>query len=297
MKLKVAVAGATAGVGRCIADSILEHGTHDLVVLSRSPHPALSVKGAIVRVVLYSSSESLITALSDVHTVISAVGNRRSADAQLALVHAAVAASVVRFLPSGWSAVEGGADDVVELYRPKQLVLDALRCSPLHWSHPECGIFLNYLATPTEGIGPLKPLKFWIDVENCKAVIPGDGNQTLVYTAAEDVGKFIAKALDVEEEWPQALRIVGTRVTHNELIKIAEEIRGRPFDVVYKSSLKLADDLILDAVSPYVNLTTELSLALLDGRFTFEANFTTVASSFRFVQPLDFMKQWCRPVD
>jgi uncharacterized protein YbjT (DUF2867 family) len=162
-----------------------------------------------------------------VHTVISAIGDHsRSADAQVALVHAAVSARVTRFIPSGWSGTDGGADDVVELYRYKQPVLDALRASGLQWSHPENGIFLNYLASPTNGIATLKPLKFWIDVEGCKAVIPGDGNMKLVYTAVEDVGEFVAKALNVPGEWPPTLRIVGARVTHNELVKIAESVRG-----------------------------------------------------------------------
>jgi hypothetical protein len=148
-------------------------------------------------------------------------------DAQVALVRAAISAKVTRFIPSGWSATDGGKDDVIELYRYKQPVLDALRAqTDMKWSHPEGGIFLNYLATPTKGTASLKPLKFWIDVENCKATIPGDGNIKLAYTSVEDVGEFIAKALNVADEWPQNLRIVGATVTHNELVEIAENVRG-----------------------------------------------------------------------
>jgi uncharacterized protein YbjT (DUF2867 family) len=238
--MKVAVAGATTGVGRCIAQSILDSGNHQLIVLSRTTIPALAEQGAVVRVVSYSYPESLISALSGVHTVISATGDHsHSVEAQIALVHAAVAANVVRFIPSGWSAMDGGADDIVELYRYKQPVLDALRQSTLQWSYPENGVFLNYFATPTKGIGPLKPLKFWIDVENCKATIPGDGNQRLVYTSVEDVGKFVAKALDVDQEWPKALRIVGASVTHNELVKIAEGVRGESISAPWSCNNRL----------------------------------------------------------
>ncbi|KAJ6617405.1 hypothetical protein B0H10DRAFT_1797429 [Mycena sp. CBHHK59/15] len=226
--MKVAIAGATAGVGRCIAESILKCGTHTLIVLSRNAIPALSEQGAIVCTVSYTSPESLVAALAGVHTVISAIGDHsRSAEAQITLVHAAVSAKVTRFIPSGWSGTDGGKGDIVELYRYKQPVLDALRQSTLQWSHPENGILLNYLATPTKGIGPLKPLKFWIDIENCKATLPGDGNQKLAYTAVEDVREFVAKALDVPGEWPSTLKIVGATITQNELITIAEGVRGK----------------------------------------------------------------------
>lgn len=224
----VALAGASTGIGHHIADGILEHGGHTLIILSRHEAPEFTAKGAHVKVVSFESKESLVTALEGVHTVISAIGDHsHSGPAQLALVQAAISANVTRFIPSGWSGIDGGKDDVIELYRFQQPVLAALRESKLEWSNPENGIFINYFATPTKGIGHLKPLKFWIDVENCTATIPGDGEKKLVYTAAEDVGKFIAKALDVPGKWPRSLRIVGSSVTHNEIVKIAEKIRGK----------------------------------------------------------------------
>ncbi|KAJ7266398.1 hypothetical protein B0H12DRAFT_1099494 [Mycena haematopus] len=289
--MKVAIAGAATGVGRCIAESILNDGTHTVVILSRNAIPALSERGAIVTTVSYDSQQSLVDALTGVHTVISAIGDHsRSVDSQVALVHAAVAAKVTRFVPSGWSGTDGGKDDVVELYRFKQPVLDALRQSNLKWSHPENGIFLNYFASPSKGVATLKPLKFFIDVENCTATIPGDGNLKLSYTAVEDVGAFVAKALNSPEEWPQTLRIVGARITHNELVKIAEGVRGKQFKVVYKTAEELKKDLVPNPPSIYVNLATTLSLALLDGRFSFEPNFNSV--SHQFVQPAEFIQKW-----
>jgi uncharacterized protein YbjT (DUF2867 family) len=285
------VAGAAAGVGRCIAESILNDGIHTVIILSRAPIPALSELGAIITPVSYDSQQSLVDALSGVHTVISAIGDHsRSGDAQLALVHAAISAKVTRFIPSGWSGSDGGKEDVVELYRFKQPALEALRQSNLKWSHPECGIFMNYLASPTKGVASLKPLKFWIDVENCKATIPGDGNLKISYTAVEDVGAFVAKALNSTEEWPQSLRIVGASVTHNKLVEIAEGVRGKKFEVVYKTADDFTKDLVPNPPSIYVNLATRLSLALLDGRFSFEPTFNSI--SHKFVQPAEFMQKW-----
>ncbi|KAJ7206081.1 hypothetical protein GGX14DRAFT_458255 [Mycena pura] len=289
--MKVALAGATTGVGHCIAEAILKHGKHTLIILSRHDISAFS---GHVHIVESYTVDSLIPALSGVHTVISAIGDHsRSADAQVALAEAAVAANVVRFIPSGWSGADGGEDDVIELYRYQQRALAVLRKSKLQWSFPQCGIFLNYFATPQkDGLGPLKPLKFWIDVENCRATIPGDGNIELAYTAVEDVGEFIARALDVDGQWPNPLRIVGTTITHNKLVKIAEEVRGKPFTIAYKNREQLTNELVTDPPSIYVNLTTQLSLALLDKRFTFDSDPDFDGDGFQFTQPRVLMEKW-----
>ncbi|KAF7322348.1 NmrA domain-containing protein [Mycena chlorophos] len=236
--MKVAISGAASGVGRAIAEAILRDGKHTLLILSRSESgniPALLQLGASIATVDYGSHESLTGALIGVHTVISAIGDHsRSAAAQLALVHAAIAAGVSRFVPSGWSGTDGGANDIIELYRAKQPILEALRAqTQMKWSHPEIGIFMNYLATPkVGGLGPLKPLKFFVDIENCTAVIPGDGELKLVYTTVEDVGAFVAKALDAQEDWPESLRIVGSAVTHNELLAARLNINHTQLNVI-----------------------------------------------------------------
>ncbi|KAJ7507094.1 hypothetical protein B0H11DRAFT_1970223 [Mycena galericulata] len=157
--------------------------------------------------------------------------------------------------------------DVVELYRHQNRALEALR---------------------DNGIRPLKPLKFWIDVENCKATIPGEGNIKLAYTASRI-------ALDVDVEWPKTLKIVGTNNTHNELVEIAEKVRGQSFEVVYKDRDQLTKELVPNPPSQYVNLTNQLSLAILDGRFTFESNFD--CGDFEFTQPASFMEKWWPRVD
>ncbi|KAF5365654.1 hypothetical protein D9758_003165 [Tetrapyrgos nigripes] len=289
--MRVAIAGASTGVGWHIADSILTGGRHELTILSRHEIPEFSSRGAHVKIVSYETSAALVPVLSGIHTVISAIGDHsRSGNAQLTLVQAAAEAGVVRFIPSGWSAIDGGTEDTIELYRYQQPALDALQKSSMQWSHPENGIFLNYFATPTSGIGHLKPLKFWIDVENCTASIPGGGNTKLAYTRVEDVGVFIDKVLDVQEEWPKVLRFAGAVVTHNELVKIAEDVRGKKFEVTYLTKEQLRAKLVPDPPSIYVNMATQLSLALLEGRFTFEPNFNQV--DMKFTSPEQFLREW-----
>ncbi|KXN91558.1 Pinoresinol reductase 1 [Leucoagaricus sp. SymC.cos] len=291
--MKVALAGASSGVGRHIAESILKDGRHPLIILSRHEISHFAQQRVRVAIVSYDDHQSLTAALDGVHTVISAIGDHsKSGAAQLALVHAATAAKVTRFIPSGWSGTDGGQEDVIQLYRFKQPALAALQASGMQWAHPENGIFLNYLATPTKGVGYLKPLKFWIDVENCNAVIPGDGNLKLSYTAVEDVADFVAKLIDVEEPLPNPLRIAGSIVTHNELVMMAEKVQGKPFTVTYKSEQDLKGSIVKNPPSPMVNMATNLSLALLDGRFSFDTSPVNV--NMTFVNPEAFLEKWWR---
>ena len=66
------------------------------------------------------------------------------------------------------------------------------------------------------------------------AGIPGDGNQPVTFTYTLDVARFVSAALDLEA-WPatRELRIVGDEVTFNELVAIAEEVKGVKFNVAY----------------------------------------------------------------
>jgi uncharacterized protein YbjT (DUF2867 family) len=225
--MKVAVAGASSGVGRYITEAILKKNKHEVIALSRRPSPELEKLGATVAVVDYSAG-SLATTLSGVHTIISAIAAADSetlSSVELALVRAAEQVGAKRFIPSGWAGTYGGPDDYIEIYRAKSVAYKALEESNLEWTFPINGGFLNYFAAPKAGVGYLRPEKLWVDIENCKATIPGDGNDKTVWTLADDVGEFVARALDVEK-WPREMHIIGNSITLNELVKIGEKIRG-----------------------------------------------------------------------
>lgn len=77
-----------------------------------------------------------------------------------------------------------------------------------------------------------------LDVENNMAAIPGDGNMPVTFTYTFDIARFIVAALDLEE-WPREFRIAGDEMTFNELLKLAEEVKGVEFDVVHDDIDKL----------------------------------------------------------
>jgi uncharacterized protein YbjT (DUF2867 family) len=231
----VAVAGGTGKLGLHLVEAIHASPNHTVVVLARAssastPNPALAALEVPVISVDYTSHTSLVRALQDarVHTVISTIAGLTHAemvDPQVALIKAAAASGTVkRFAPSEF-AVRGLQNDRMALYALKAAVVDALRQTELEWTVFECGLFMNYLAAGTKGVGYLAPAKFGIDVENGRAEIPGDGESRLTLTRAQDVGAFVTASLDLEQ-WSELSGMEGETLTLNALIKVAEEVRG-----------------------------------------------------------------------
>lgn len=68
------------------------------------------------------------------------------------------------------------------------------------------------------------------------AGIPGDGDAPVTLTYTFDVARFVVAALGLES-WPanHELRVVGDEVTFNELVAVAEEVKGVKFEVAYDS--------------------------------------------------------------
>lgn len=73
----------------------------------------------------------------------------------------------------------------------------------------------------------LRPFHWVIDMVNCKAAIPGDGEDLVTLTYSVDMARFMVKALDLDE-WPEFSIVGGDDISLNQFLKLAEEIRG-PF--------------------------------------------------------------------
>lgn len=72
----------------------------------------------------------------------------------------------------------------------------------------------------------LQPYTFGIDIGSCTAAIPGDGNDVMCMTYTYDMADYMVKLLDLDE-WSEFTVIVGDEVTYNQILKMAEEIRGQ----------------------------------------------------------------------
>ncbi|PYH37835.1 NmrA-like family protein [Aspergillus neoniger CBS 115656] len=230
--VNVAIAGATGAVGRTLLEVMASQTRHRPFALTRS-------------VINYEDINSLKLFLEEhnIHTVISAFGiNATSlAESQLNLIKAAEASSVTkRFIPSSF-AIPYPEDDVSVLPPLEHYFASfkALENSNLEWAPVYNGTFLEYIAPPTlKSYHPHSVLV--LDVENNKAAIPGDGNMLVTFTYTFDIVRFVVAALDLEE-WPRELRIVGDEMTFNELLKLAEEVKGVKFDVTKLKASKITE--------------------------------------------------------
>ena len=239
----VAMAGVAERLGLIILQAILATKKHTVIVLSRSPKPNLSAKGATVKIVDYTNHSSLTTALQGVHTVLSTVGGINgdvTRDTQLALLAAAKEAGVRRFAPSeyGVSSLEW-----LDAYAPKIPVWNAVKGSGLEYTRFSNGMFMNMLGTGTpkgeaEALEAMRPWNFVINMLAGTADIPGDGNAKATFTRTGDIGAFVAAALDLET-WEEEMGMVGSIMSYNEIVQAIEKITGRKMLVRYNSEAEL----------------------------------------------------------
>jgi hypothetical protein len=106
----------------------------------------------------------------------------------------------------------------------REAVMNELRKTDLEWTRIHNGYFLDYFGMPHIE-SHMTPVAFGIDVANKAAAIPGTGEDVMSFTYTKDVAKFVVAALDLPK-WDEALYCYGDKTTWNELLSIAEEVRG-----------------------------------------------------------------------
>ncbi|KAH6678237.1 nmrA-like family protein [Halenospora varia] len=241
--VNVAIAGGTGSVGRTIVETMEGHQTHKAFILSRKAIAQDDQFGASCIQVDYDDIESLKAILEEhqIHTVISTFGisGDSLSKSQLNLIKASTASQATkRFIPSSF-AIPYPREGVEVLPPLKHYFdsLDFLKKSGLEWTVFYNGIFLDYFAMPYIKTY-LKPNTLVIDIVNKTAGIPGTGNELVTLTYTFDLARFIVAALDLPT-WPEELRVVGDRITMNEFVRLAEEVREAEFKVEYDSIEKL----------------------------------------------------------
>lgn len=86
------------------------------------------------------------------------------------------------------------------------------------------GYFLDYWGMPKVKTY-LKPFTAFVDIAAGKASIPGSGDTPGVFTYSHDAAKFTAAALTLDK-WEKESYVIGTRTTLNNIVKVAEDVRG-----------------------------------------------------------------------
>lgn len=188
-----------------------------------------------VTLVKYSDGENLKYALRGIDTIISTV----TGENQVKLVKAAVQARVRRFAPA-------------EFEGPSQLrrsddPLDRGRAAARQWlqhyqQHIQTTVFVCGILYERFQPGGLRQSgiaatsyfsnegDYILDSRQMTAQVPAydtrdQGTVTICMTAAQDVARFVTKALDLES-WPAELRMCGERIRVTDLFALVQDLRG-----------------------------------------------------------------------
>ncbi|EXJ57237.1 hypothetical protein A1O7_07584 [Cladophialophora yegresii CBS 114405] len=118
-------------------------------------------------------------------------------------------------------------------------VIAELQKTDLEWTRIHNGYFLDYFGVPHVE-SHMTPVAFTVDMANKAAAIPGTGDDVVAFTYTRDLAKFVVAALDLPaSSWDEAMFCYGDKVTWNEFLRVAEEMRGSKFTVAYDSVEKL----------------------------------------------------------
>ncbi|KAL5365863.1 hypothetical protein BJX96DRAFT_20264 [Aspergillus floccosus] len=236
----IAVAGGTGGVGKTIVEVLAKQPTYQVIVLTRHINESDPVLSHVDQVqVNYNKINALAQILEQhaVHTIISAIGlfDDATSQSQLNLIQAADESKTTkRFIPSEYSFIQTkellSVDPSIQHWLD---AADALKKSSLQYTKVIPGFFMDYWGMPSVRTY-LQPVTFGIDMVSCQAAIPGDGNDVIGMTYSYDMAKFIIKLLELEE-WSEFSVFVGDDITYNELLQLAEQVRGKKFQVTYDS--------------------------------------------------------------
>ncbi|KAI7917627.1 hypothetical protein M0657_007957 [Pyricularia oryzae] len=215
---KIALAGASTGLGASFVDALVEKNVTDFVVLSRKASE--DVRKIAVD---YNDVESLQRVLEEyqIETVVStiAIDTDDSGQAQMNLIAAAEQASCTkRFIPSDQL-------DFAPVFRWKFKAKAALEASNLEYTIP----------TRLTRAPPML-----LDLACRVATVPGDGNTPMVLTHTRDVARYTVALLGIPKWVTTRYTIIANRLTLNEAVKMAEEILGEPMKVYYDSVEDLA---------------------------------------------------------
>jgi hypothetical protein len=175
------------------------------------------------------TAASLAAALKNQDAVVSLLGSGAlGGGAQLALIDAAAAAGVRRFIPSEFGH-NTGSDAVVSLvpiFGGKRSFVERLRShSPLTWTAVITGLFFDWgVARGTI-----------VDLKNGKASVWDDGDVPFSTTNLPLIGRTLVKILtdpaayaDSENKY---VYLASHTATQNEVIAAAEKATGKKFEI------------------------------------------------------------------
>ncbi|CAD0089019.1 unnamed protein product [Aureobasidium vineae] len=211
---KVAIAGATGNLGPHIVNELVNQG-FEVTVLTASGNASGLPSAIKVTKIDFSSQDSLVSALCGQEAFISAIPKHED---QPALIDAAIAAGVQRFIPSEFGSNIVGNEDVraLPVFAGKVKTQEYLRAKQDQISYTLLtnGLFLDW------GIG----LGWLINLKG-KTQINDNGNSVHSFTLLSDVGKAVAGILNHPEETKnRGVYVQTVALSQNQALKIAQKV-------------------------------------------------------------------------
>ncbi|PLB47604.1 NAD(P)-binding protein [Aspergillus steynii IBT 23096] len=238
----IAVAGGTGSVGQAIVDA-LTATKHSVIVLTRTPRP--NTADITYLAVNYDDVPSTSAALesANIDTVICAISmlSEESSAVQHKLISACASSTPTRrFVVSSFDIYFNEQHiSTVPAAKWQYDALDALAKTDLEYTRVVNGFFLDYYGMP-HWKTHLKPWTNSVSVAGKWAVIPGDGTSKGNFITSQDLGRFVARMMDLPR-WNKLTTIVGEELTFLQIVEAAERVRGEKFRVIYESMENLAD--------------------------------------------------------
>ncbi|KAF2087430.1 NAD(P)-binding protein [Saccharata proteae CBS 121410] len=302
--MRVAIAG-TGGLAQLIAHYIRAETSHQFLMISRTTHSELDALDYQVQTVDYNDPSTLQYALAGVDVVISTVVGTP----QLQLIKAAISAGVRRFAPAEFEGPPSVRPSGDALDRDRATALSYLQhyaaffeattvfvCGVLYERFQQGGLAASAMGSGT-GVGAEG--SYVLDLRYMRAQVPAYDSANrlsmVCLTAAQDVARFVVRALDLPV-WPPELRMCGERMRVADLVVVAREVRGKSggsyfFPApVFESSSTLSYQLSL-ASDVQEQMRLRQLIATADGQYDFrEPNLNCY---FPQIRPLGF-KEWLR---
>lgn len=227
MQKTILVAGATGNLGEKIIHALLDQGAEVRALVRQSSDPEkvnkLEKLGVKVYRVDMTNPVDLTKACTGVTCVVSALAGLQEViiDAQKALLDAAIAAGVPRFIPSDYSLdftrFSAGENRNLDWRRVFHTYLDQ---SPI----AATSIFNGAFADMLTGQMPLiffkkKRILYW-----------GNADHPMGFTTVADTAKYTAKAA-LDPNTPRYLRIAGDQLSPRAMQGLMQEISGQAFSL------------------------------------------------------------------
>lgn len=213
---KIAIAGATGNLGPTIVKSLVDAG-FEVTVLSQSGNTS-SLPSAVKTVkVDYSSQESLVAALKGQDAFVSTIPKH---DQQPALIDAAIAAGVKRFIPSEFgSNIAGNANTAaLPVFAGKKTTQDYLKqkSNEISYTLISNGLFLDW------GI----QVGLLVNLKGEPTRVFDGGNDKHSFTLLSDVAQAVVGVLKhPEETHNRAVYVQSAALSQNEAIEIAQKAK------------------------------------------------------------------------